>query len=69
MTTRKLTPVSVRVEGRVGEEITIAPAWVPPIFKRFWRFARDTAKKFTKHLLKDRTDELVKAAIEGVKHG
>ena len=68
MSLRKVDSASVRLTGKIGEEMQVMPAWVPPPFRRFWTFARDTAKKFTKNLLKDRTDELIKASIEGVKH-
>jgi len=43
--------------GRVGEAI---PVGVPPVLRRFWNFARDMARRFSKNLLKEREEEFMK---------
>ncbi len=43
------------------------PAGVPPVLRRFWDFTKDMAKKFSRHLGKDRSPELELAVIEGFK--
>lgn len=37
---------------------------VPPTLRRFWKFTQDTAKKFSRHLAKDRTNELADEVIQ-----
>ncbi len=39
---------------------------VPPAFQRFYKFTKDMAMKFCRHLQKDRTEELVEAVIKEI---
>jgi len=52
------TPVNVA--GRLGTVREAVPLGISPILRRFWRFAREMAKRFSKNLMKDREDEFLK---------
>ena len=41
---------------------------VPPAFQRFYKYTKDMAMKFCRHLQKDRSDELVEAVIKEMKN-
>ncbi|MCX5749085.1 MAG: hypothetical protein NTZ10_02405 [Candidatus Saganbacteria bacterium] len=38
---------------------------IPPALRRFERFIKDMAQKFSRHLAKDRTKEFIEAVIKG----
>jgi len=38
---------------------------IPPALRRFERFIRDMAQKFSRHLSKDRTKEFIEAVVKG----
>lgn len=40
---------------------------VPPALQRYYRFMKDMAMKFCRHLQKDRSDELIDAVIREMK--
>jgi len=40
---------------------------VPPALQRFYKFTKDMAMKFCRHLQKDRSDELIDAVIREMK--
>jgi hypothetical protein len=57
----KITRTSVNVAARLGQVgAPSIPAGWPLAFRRFFRFTVDMARRFSKNLLKDRTEELVK---------
>ncbi len=42
-----------------GTILSTAITSVPPSLRRFWGFAKDMAQKFSRHLSKDRSNELL----------
>lgn len=44
------------------------PPGIPPVLRSFWDFTKSTAKKFSRHLAKDRTDELTQGVIDEFRH-
>ncbi|MEE8638482.1 MAG: hypothetical protein V3T21_05515 [Candidatus Margulisiibacteriota bacterium] len=36
------------------------PSGIPPVLRASWKFARNTAKRFNRELLKDRMNEFLK---------
>ncbi|MFH1386184.1 MAG: hypothetical protein ABIH50_00760 [bacterium] len=50
----------LRKIGRAGIE-DAPPAGISPVLRASWRFARDTAERFNKELLNDRTKEFLKS--------
>lgn len=52
-----------------GKMMDVAPAYVHPILKRFWRFTREMAQKFSGNLLKDRTEELANKVNDNFRGG
>mgnify|MGYP007084773832 CR=1 FL=1 len=54
---------------RGGEVAPVIPPGVPPILRRFWNFARDMARRFSKHLLKNREEELMKVVRKSFERG
>jgi hypothetical protein len=41
----------------------IPPAGIAPILRASWRFARETAQRFSKELLSDRTKDFLNALV------
>lgn len=64
MTTQKRIESIKKDLGQVSRPTGVAPSWIPPVFKRFYDFAKKMAKEFSKHLLEDREEELIKKASE-----
>ncbi len=61
MVERKVTGSPIQVGSRgVGEVSTPIPPGTPPALRRFWKTARELAGRFSKHLMKDRTEEFLK---------
>lgn len=51
---------SVNSAGRVGGPGGAIPINIPPLLRRFWRFAQDMAKSFSKHLVKNREEDFLR---------
>ena len=49
----------LRKIGRPDGMADAPPAGTPPVLRASWRFARDTAGRFSKELLSDRTKEFL----------
>ena len=49
---------SGRVKG-TGTLLETAIKGIPPAFRRFYKFTKEMAQKFSRHLSKDRTEEFV----------
>ena len=56
----RIRGVPVRTGGGAGRVAPAIPVGVPPVLRRFWNFARDMAKRFSKNLLKEREEEFMK---------
>ena len=57
---------SARGTGKIAETV---PSYAHPIIRRFWKFTREMAKKFSGNLLKDRSEELIKSANDHFSRG
>ncbi len=57
----------LRISGRIKQIATNIPVGIPPVLRRFWGFARDMAKRFSKNFQEDRTEELLNALTKEVK--
>ena len=56
MTIRKVSSEKeLRKIGRPPGAEDVPPAGISPVLRASWRFARDTAQRFNKELLNDRT--------------
>ncbi|MEK7376632.1 MAG: hypothetical protein AABZ57_05670 [Candidatus Margulisiibacteriota bacterium] len=66
--TKKVSSFSSPLRGPQKSMETV-PSYVHPIIRRFWKFTRDMAKKFSGNLLKDRSEELVKNVNDYFSHG
>lgn len=64
--TSKISSSKSRVVSGTGFEKV--PPGVPPVLRSFWDFTKSTAKKFSRHLAKDRTDELSQGVIDEFRH-
>lgn len=51
----------IKAGGKIGEITAAIPTGLSPILRRFWNFARNMAKHFSRNLLKNREDEFLKA--------
>ncbi|MFA4906379.1 MAG: hypothetical protein WC645_07755 [Candidatus Margulisiibacteriota bacterium] len=51
MSEKRVSGASSRSSGPIGRMGPAVPAGLSPILRRFWDYARDTAKKFSKHLM------------------
>lgn len=60
MTIRRVDS-EIRKAGRPGitRAEDLPPAGIAPILRASWRFARETAQRFNKELLSDRTKEFL----------
>jgi hypothetical protein len=47
-----------------GTILSTAITGVPPTLRRFWGFAKDMAQKFSRHLSKDRSNELLAEVVK-----
>jgi hypothetical protein len=57
----KITRTPVNVAARSGQiGAASAPVGWPPAFRRFFKFTLDMARRFSRNLLKDRTEEMVR---------
>ncbi len=54
----------IRKIGRPQELADVPPAGTPPVLRASWRFARDTAGRFSKELLSDRTKEFLSKLVK-----
>lgn len=57
------TPRVGTTESLIGTAIK----GIPPILKRFYKFTREMARHFSRHLSKDRAEEFVDAVIKEFK--
>jgi len=46
--------------GRIGGAEGAVPMNISPLLRRFWRFAQDMAKRFSKNLLKNRDEDFLR---------
>ena len=51
------------------KNLEVVPSYVHPMIRRFWKFTRDMAKKFSGNLTKDRSEELAKNVNDYFSHG
>lgn len=62
VTIKRIESKEIRKIGRPGvsgpEEAP--PSGIAPVLRNSWRFARDTAKRFSREMLSDRTNEFLK---------
>lgn len=63
VSTNKIGSSATRT-GRTDTILRSAVLNIPPVLRRFERFIKDMAQKFSRHLSKDRTNELVDAVIK-----
>jgi len=59
----------LKISGRIKQISTNMPVGLPPVLRRFWGFARDMAKRFSKNLHQNREDELLRAVEKDFKKG
>jgi len=60
VTIRRISEKEVRKIGRSGiSPADVPPAGISPILRASWKFARDTAQRFSKELLSDRTKQFL----------
>jgi hypothetical protein len=66
VTIRRVEYKELRKIGRPGLTGAEAapPAGISPILRASWKFARDTAKRFSKELGADRTNEFLKNLVK-----
>jgi len=50
-----------------GTLLSSAIKGIPPMLQRFYKFTKDTAQKFSRHLSKDRSDEFIDAVVKEFK--
>ena len=55
---KKISPSGAQKVKSSGTLLSTAISAVPPSLRRFWDFTRDMAQQFSRHLAKDRTNEL-----------
>jgi hypothetical protein len=58
-TIRRISQKEIRAAVSPGME-GVAPTGLPPVLKSSWGFARSTAQRFNRELLKDRVDDFLK---------
>ena len=61
---KRITGKPVNISARLGQLASVVPASVPPVLKRFWKFTRDMARRFSKNLQKDREGEFLKVVAK-----
>jgi hypothetical protein len=65
VTIRRISEKELRKIGRPGIEAgDVPPAGISPVLRASWKFARDTAKRFSKELVNDRTKEFLNALVK-----
>jgi hypothetical protein len=52
--------VPVNITSHIGRLSSAIPVGLPPVLKRFWKFAQQMAQQFNKHLVQNREDEFLK---------
>lgn len=60
--------ISSSRQKTTGAVLSSAIKGIPPALQRFYKFTKDMAQKFSRHLAKDRTDELVEAVVKEFKN-
>lgn len=55
----KISSTSAGRAKGTGALLETAMKGIPPTLRRFYKFTKDMAQKFSRHLSKDRTDEFV----------
>jgi len=69
MTDKKVSGRYLRIRGRIKEIAVTIPSGLPPVLRRFWKFARDMSRHFSRHLLKERDEEFLKAVRKDFEKG
>lgn len=64
MSENKISSIKSGKTGSPTSVQNVMNAKVPLTLRRFWKFTQDTAKKFSRHLAKDRTNELTDSVIQ-----
>jgi hypothetical protein len=59
--TRGVTSKKLGLGGQIRRIGAPIPAGLPPVLARFWDFTRKMAREFTKHLLKNREEDFLRA--------
>jgi hypothetical protein len=59
VTVKRVTRKTVR-KAVAPRGLEAAPPGLPPVLRASWKFARNIAKKFSREMLKDRADDLLK---------
>ena len=48
--------------------LDVAVRGLPPVLQRFYKFTKEIAQKFSRHLSKDRTDEFIGEVVKEFKN-
>ena len=54
--------------GKSDTLLDVAIKKMPPVLQRFYKFTKEMAQKFSRHLAKDRTDEFVNEVVKEFKN-
>lgn len=54
--------------GKTGAILDVAIKGLPPVLQRFYKFTKEMAQKFSRHLSKDRTDEFIGEVVKEFKN-
>ncbi|MBU0671850.1 MAG: hypothetical protein KJ732_02350 [Candidatus Margulisbacteria bacterium] len=60
MTVRRVSPKQLRKAVSPGKVAEAPPAGISPVLRASWKFAHKMAQKFSKEMMKDRADQLLK---------
>jgi hypothetical protein len=69
MTDKRIDRVNLKVGGPIRRPEEAPPIGIPPLLRRFWNFAREMSKRFSKHLMKDREEEFINAIKRNIEKG
>jgi hypothetical protein len=56
---RRISRKEIR-KAAAPRKLEATPSGLPPVLRASWKFARNVAKKFSREMLKDRADDLLK---------
>lgn len=67
---KRIRGIPVKITGRgVGRLAPAIPVGLPRVLRRFWKFARDMARRFSKNLMKTREEEFLKVVKKHFEKG